>query len=189
MGIFNKTMKTIISAAGLALLTGLAGMSGSVMASTPDGETPANEGVCDQLIGLTPGLFGLCNAYCEAQDLDVTNKEPPNTKILENYNKKRKAGDPEMPCIQAPCPCWTNAELASVTVNGIAACVAGGTATQPSLQLIGIAPATHSAFGDTRRTRCAYVDNNIVPNVIRSQIISAEDAQICYDAVYAACNP
>lgn len=37
-------------------------------AQTPDGETPANEGVCDELIGLTPGLYGLCVAFCEAQD-------------------------------------------------------------------------------------------------------------------------
>lgn len=31
----------------------------------PDGMTPAEEGVCD---GLEGGLFGTCNAYCEATD-------------------------------------------------------------------------------------------------------------------------
>ena len=29
---------------------------------TPDGETPANESVCDELQGATPGLYGLCVA-------------------------------------------------------------------------------------------------------------------------------
>ena len=76
------------------------------VAQTPDGETPANEGVCDSLQGATPGLFGLCNAYCEAQDLDTFDKNPPNDRILANYRKKMKAGDPDMPCIQVPCPCW-----------------------------------------------------------------------------------
>ena len=85
MKYFNTQMKTMITAAGMILLTGLASLSGSVMAQTPDGETPANEGVCDVLIGATPGLYGLCNAYCEAQDLDSFDKEPPRTKILANY--------------------------------------------------------------------------------------------------------
>jgi len=190
MNFLNKKLKTIFGAAGMVLLTGLFGISGTAVASgTPDGQTPANEGMCDSLQGSTPGLYGLCVAYCEAQDLDVTDKEPPRTKILENYNKKKQAGDPDMPCIQAPCPCWTNAELASVTTTGIAACIQGGTVDQPSLQLFGIAAATHMAYADTRRTRCGYIDNNIVPNVIRSQTISAGDAQICYDAIDAVCNP
>ena len=38
---------------------------GSASAQTPDGETPANEGACDVLLGATPGLYGLCVAFCE----------------------------------------------------------------------------------------------------------------------------
>jgi hypothetical protein len=37
------------------------------VASTPDGETPALEHVCD---GYQGAAFGLCNAYCEAMDCD-----------------------------------------------------------------------------------------------------------------------
>lgn len=86
---------------------------------TPDGMPPANEGVCDGLKGATPGLYGLCVAYCEAQDLDgldlndptTHNKNIPNDRILRNYNKKKKVGDPDMPCIKPVCPCWDQAEI------------------------------------------------------------------------------
>ena len=53
--------KTIL-AVGAILFTG------TLYAQTPDGETPANEGVCDELMFYTPGLYGLCVAFCEAQD-------------------------------------------------------------------------------------------------------------------------
>ena len=83
-------------------------MNGVALAETPDGETPANEGVCDELVGATPGLYGLCVAYCEAQDLDEFGEQKPsNDRLLAVYDKKRKAGDPDMPCRQAPCLCWS----------------------------------------------------------------------------------
>jgi hypothetical protein len=101
------------------------------VAQTPDGETPANEGVCDELIGLTPGLYGLCVGFCEAQDAEATfdvatqtitfapGTKPSNPKLLELYNKKKVMGtDSDMPCVNvveppAPvtCPCWTEPEL------------------------------------------------------------------------------
>jgi len=93
-------------------------MNGVALAETPDGETPANEGVCDELIGTTPGLYGLCVAYCEAQDLDKFGEQKTsNDTLLKVYNKRRNAGDPEMPCRQAPCPCWDAAELDSIVAN------------------------------------------------------------------------
>ena len=83
------------------------------VAQTPDGETPASEGVCDVLVDHTPGLYGLCVAYCEAHDADLLSPggdphtlDTPNRKILENYRKRMGAGDPDMPCVQDPCPCW-----------------------------------------------------------------------------------
>lgn len=159
-----------------------------VIAETPDGTTPANEGVCDGLkTNATPGLYGLCVAYCEAQDLDVTGKEPPNTKILENYNKRKQAGDPDMPCVKIPCPCWTDAELASISVGGAAACLKSSTSTGASIQLIDNLPKTHFSLADTTRLRCAYLDLNLSTPVVRSQTISPADAQACYSAVAAAC--
>lgn len=92
----------------------------SLLAKTPDGFTPAVEDVCDVLIGRTPGLYGLCVAYCEAQDCDIAaarsaqcKRTPPSKPILRNYNKKMRVGDPAMPCLappQAECPCITEEE-------------------------------------------------------------------------------
>ncbi len=43
------------------------GVSFSVFAKTPDGQTPSEEQICS---GYEGRLFGLCNAYCEAMDCD-----------------------------------------------------------------------------------------------------------------------
>jgi len=98
-----------------------------VLAKTPDGDTPANEGVCDDLkaASVTKGLYGLCVAFCEAHDAaDISEAissddlaellaSRPNGKILANYNEKKSASDPDMPCLRAqePCPCWELADL------------------------------------------------------------------------------
>lgn len=178
----------MIYAAGMVLLTGLAGFGGSVMASTPDGETPANEGVCDVLHGGTPGLYGLCVAYCEAQDLDAFDKNPPNDRILANYNKKKQDGDPDMPCLQVPCPCWTDDELASIHADGMAVCIPGDNA----LQLVNTTTdiSRHFAEADTtaKRERCRYLDLNTAPPTVRFFSITPEEAQGCYSAVSSACS-
>jgi hypothetical protein len=96
---------------------------------TPDGETPAEEDVCDELkYGATKGLYGLCVAFCEAQDSECVpdyGAEDPyagcemrDRRILENYNRKKKDGDPDMPCLPSAgedpeyaCPCWGQDQL------------------------------------------------------------------------------
>ncbi len=99
-------------------------------AQTPDGETPAVETICDELIGYTPGLYGLCVAYCEAHDAHMllpsgnpAELDVPNRMILEIYNKKMTPDDPPMPCLkpdespdepQVICPCWSADELSTV---------------------------------------------------------------------------
>jgi hypothetical protein len=77
------------------------------VAGTPDGKTPATETVCDELKVETPGLYGLCVAYCEAQDLnEAGNEKPSMDSLLKAYNKKRiKQDGPEMPCLNCEtCP-------------------------------------------------------------------------------------
>ena len=101
-----------------------------VAAETPDGQTPAEETVCDPLRedDITKGLYGLCVAFCEAQDvaermtpltpeaLDALKIDVPSGRILGNYNKKKQESDPEMPCVlvQEACPCFTKQELQSI---------------------------------------------------------------------------
>lgn len=123
-------MKTILHSLLVTLFVALPLLGPSVQAQTPDGETPANEGICDDLQadGITKGLYGLCVAFCEAQDvtdesdpvtdeeLDAIANSAPSGKILANYNKKKKDTDPGMPCIvtEGVCPCWSAEELASI---------------------------------------------------------------------------
>lgn len=80
-----------------------------VSAQTPDGDTPAEEDVCDDLHG---AAFGLCNAYCEALDCDSDEgyDQHPNaceTVLAKFLNRTGTNGPPCDPCIgfEEPCPC------------------------------------------------------------------------------------
>lgn len=171
--------------AAAAMLAGLAMVSGSAMAQTPDGETPANEGVCNVLQGGTPGLYGLCVAYCEAQDLDlVGDKETPNTKILANYRKKMKAGDPDMPCIQVPCPCWNADQLANVGAYGTPTCNVSTTVAQVRFLSPGI---NQQATADLNASICRFVDTKATPPISLRFTITAEEAKSCHDQIAAKC--
>lgn len=178
---------TLFNLAAAALLTGAAlmGMGGSAVAQTPDGETPANEGVCDVVQGGTPGLYGLCVAYCEAQDLDlIGDKETPNNKILANYRKKMRTGDPDMPCIQVPCPCWTADQLANVGATATPTCTVGTTVAQVRVLSSGI---SQQATADLNANICRFVDTTTTPRTSLRFTISPVEAKSCYDQVVAKC--
>ena len=128
----NKLISGLLSCFAVVLL-----MVPMAHAQTPDGQTPAEETVCDPLKadGTTKGLYGLCVALCEAQDqadpyVPMTDEEyaalekgNPSGAILAAYNRKRDKADngidPPMPCVvieeEEQCPCWTSAELAAAT--------------------------------------------------------------------------
>jgi hypothetical protein len=191
-----KRSRVILGVAALVACVASLGFTNPVSASTPDGETPANEGVCDGLKadGITKGLYGLCVAYCEAQDLDtVGDKETPNNKILRNYRKKMDvaAGDPDMPCVKVPCPCWSDVEFSAGAVNFDSAtsfCDVGTIA-----QVRNFVPALQFAVADPGRPSCRLTDR--VNNV--SWRFSEEDTsdpvfdpaswQTCYDDIAALC--
>ena len=80
---------------------------------TPDGETPAEETVCD---GLSGAAFGLCNTYCEAIDCDSdfpSASQKACDRVAGNF-ERHSEGEP-LPCeIEEPldCPCqelWADA--------------------------------------------------------------------------------
>ena len=65
-----------------------------VNAKTPDGKTPSEETVCDDV---DKNLFGLCNSYCEAMDCDSPEAHSEGCdSVLENY--KKKSGGAAPPC-------------------------------------------------------------------------------------------
>lgn len=181
---FAKGMRNVLAGLGMVVLLGL---NTPVAALTPDGETPANEGVCDVLkANATPGLYGLCVAYCEAQDLDlVGDKETPNNKILANYRKKMQAGDPDMPCIQVPCPCWSAEQLANVGATATPTCNATGSVATISLVQPGIA---QRAVADISSNVCRFTDTTVVPRISVRFDITAEEAQSCYNQIISKCT-
>ena len=67
----HPLMSMLLMVAVLALLS-----AGAGFAQTPDGQTPAEETVCDPLSG---AAFGLCNAYCEAMDCELLDDGDPET--------------------------------------------------------------------------------------------------------------
>ncbi|HKX56864.1 MAG TPA: hypothetical protein VJN01_12215 [Xanthomonadales bacterium] len=84
--------------AGIVLFAVLMGIpTTSLLAQgTPDGQTPAEESVCD---GLTGSEFGLCNAYCEATDCsDGVNYA--NIRACESLAKNwaKQTGSQTFPC-------------------------------------------------------------------------------------------
>ncbi|MDH4107941.1 MAG: hypothetical protein OEW35_06475 [Gammaproteobacteria bacterium] len=125
----KKLMHAVAGFSVVALFT----LAQPAYSKTPDGKTPAEESVCDTLQDATPGLYGLCVAFCEAHDADsrAPGGDPealrrPDRKLLENYDRKRREGDPPMPCLLQPpaddgptgnepptgfCPCWTAVQL------------------------------------------------------------------------------
>ena len=70
-------------------------MALSLLAASTAMAAQPNEGVCDELIDATPGLYGLCIAFCEAQDcqpdyeLDDSyeNCTPSSPKLLARYTR------------------------------------------------------------------------------------------------------
>lgn len=157
---------------------------------TADGSTPANEGVCDPLIGGTPGLYGLCVAYCEAQDLDATPGTPSATNILETYNKRRRAGDPDMPCLRAPCPCWSEDDL-DIALPTLSACrdlTGDGNANEDGVLIAGPPPSDLNAAIARILTTSATLDlcffvvqQEGLPNsgVVNNLFITKEEGAIC----------
>ena len=182
-------IKQYLARFGFALFVALAAISGSANAITPDGETPANEGVCDPLQGGTSGLYGLCVAYCEAQDLNTLDNNPPSLRILANYNKKKLASDINMPCVSPQYSCFNQDELNSIITTNQCQRY---TDNSGSVIQYGVQDGSlndHFVKVDTRAAAsCVYVDITVAPSIVRTQFtIDAAQAQAAHDAINNKC--
>jgi hypothetical protein len=75
-------------------------------AETPDGETPAEETVCDSLAD--GAAWGLCNAYCEAMDCDSADPRASDAACQHVLGSFLALESGPIPCA---CPCYTEADL------------------------------------------------------------------------------
>ncbi len=97
--------------------------TGSVSAKTPDGQTPAQETVCDNEEG---AAYGLCVSYCEAKDCGDPNQRASDKAceaIRRNFEKKTGR---TIPCAVS-CACSDQlvvfAQIVAGTV-GVRRCIA-----------------------------------------------------------------
>ena len=184
-------MKYTLSSLLATLALGMLAITPTTYASTPDGQTPAEEGICDPLKaeGITKGLYGLCIAFCEAQDfadpliptteaeLESLQASAPSGKILANYNKRKLESDPPMPCIVAepPCPCFSAEQLSAI--DGILTLDDGSTVdigiscpTNNPASVIAAEPADLNAdylrfINVNSGGTCQHIDNQSSPTV------------------------
>lgn len=87
----------------ILIATGGILFSSTICAKTPDGETPANEGVCESESG---AAYGLCVSYCEAMDCDGDDplaSDEACESVARNF--KKLSGEESLPCEEVVCPC------------------------------------------------------------------------------------
>ena len=70
-------------------------LAGSALAQTADGTTPAEETVCEDA-GLLGAAYGLCVAFCEANDCELTPDATACQRLRANYAKI--TGEETLPC-------------------------------------------------------------------------------------------
>lgn len=177
------------------------------LAKTKDGATPKEENVCDTLRGKTPGLFGLCVAYCEASDLDSATATDGFTKVaerqdrfLQKYNRKKTAADPEMPCLsQNACPCWSTnaisaarwldmsvpATCATFAAENVSFDMLATTGTYADPEFNSLSVTKHTPDGVNFNHYCQNVDN--ATNTYMFHQFDATDFEVCRAQILGTC--
>ena len=64
---------------------------------TPDEQPPAEEQICDPAAGLRGAAYGLCVAYCEANDCEIQPDKHACEVLLQNF--ERITGESAVPCV------------------------------------------------------------------------------------------
>lgn len=203
-------MNMLKRSAAILLALALCGTAWAGRAGTPDarggGHALTQEvDVCGSLIGATPGLYGMCVAYCKAPELDDAGLSADKLQaiaerkeqVLTRYHETMQDGDPEMPCVkQDACPCWTSTQT-SVSFwldrSGTPRC--GGAEMPPVVQR-GIAGGTAAendmvrmvAYSNSEISNyfCSYTDQATGESSV--QTVSDTDALVCATQIQATCS-
>ena len=96
-------MNRIRNAVMMALAVGVMGTPALALAfgdGTPDEQPPAEEVVCDPAAGLRGAAYGLCVAYCEANDCEIQPDKHACDVLSANFT--RITGDDHIPCTDGP---------------------------------------------------------------------------------------
>lgn len=98
-------MHRILKTAAVALAASLLIVPGAVLAAghgTPDEQTPAEETICNPNVGLRGPAYGLCVAYCEANDCELDPDQNACEVLLRNFYKA--TGRTDVPCVTVSYP-------------------------------------------------------------------------------------
>ena len=92
-------LPSYIAATALFALVCGAGMALAIGKGTRDESPPAEESVCDDA-GLVGAAYGLCVAYCEANDCDAFPDSQACDRLYNDYSKI--TGAESFPCDEVP---------------------------------------------------------------------------------------
>lgn len=94
-------MSRFLQTAALALSVSLLTMPATTVLAaghgTPDAQTPAEETICNPNVGLRGPAYGLCVAYCEANDCELDPTQNACEVLLRNFYKA--TGRTDVPCV------------------------------------------------------------------------------------------
>jgi hypothetical protein len=90
-----RDLRLSVLALALSALVATPGLAQAFGRGTPDEQPPAEETPCDDA-GLRGAAFGLCIAYCEANDCEIQPDKPACAVLRANY--ERVTGESSFPC-------------------------------------------------------------------------------------------
>ncbi len=150
-------------------------LMGSVpaFASTPDGQTPSRETVCDLEQG---AAYGLCTAYCEAMDCESPDPHASATACSRVGSKFLQITGRPVPCGIA-CPCERLPLFASIFAGGetLQGCSDSSSGTSVST--------TGGAFASVT---VSETEGTCSDNAETMLVITVEQAQACRSLLVAA---
>ena len=166
--------------------------AGFAMAQAPNWNN-ANDGICDPLLGGTPGLYGLCVAFCEAHNCvpDYTAADPfadcgpSDFHLLNLYTDRQQPGDPDMPCVNfvGGCPCFTQEEIDAIPTPYSQCTIDYDFGIGLGTTIVHDLDNTAQALLSGIESNCSYRNGLVDPPIFRFFQINPTQAEDCREIV------